>query len=167
MSLPQVAGCANTFPMRWACNARPRMDMWRCSVDWTMPPDLVVRQPLRHGSRTTGSIVEGADILSPDPDGYRVDDRRSTRRAADSGMGRRARATASTKRLFPTASGTRDRSREKPETRSRASTSRKTAVSIVSVVRVWRRGPAKRARRHYQGRTRRPPGGHDGSSSLP
>jgi hypothetical protein len=39
---------------------------------------------------------------------------------------------ASVTPLFPAASGTRDRSREKPETRSRASTSRRTAVNIAT-----------------------------------
>src|SRR5580658_7644838 len=103
ISLPHVAGCANTLPMRWAWSARPRMDMWRCSVDWTMPPiastsPYVSRCGLERGQLGRSSSVQTSSARTQP--WYRADDSRSTRRAADSGMARRARSIAPSKRLF-------------------------------------------------------------------
>src|ERR1019366_6412618 len=113
--------------------------------------DLAVRQPLRHGSRTTGSIIERADFLGPDPDvepSRRQPQHSESRRQRHGPPGSLDRAEqaspsdpagatppgtrppATRKRLLPAASGTRARSSKKPEPRSRASTSRRTAVNI-------------------------------------
>src|ERR1019366_9011166 len=104
ISLPHVAGCANTLPMRWACSARPRMDMWRCSVDWTMPPITSTSAYVSRCGMDRGQLGRSSSLqTSPARTQmwYRADDSWSTRRAADSGMARRARSTAPSKRLLP------------------------------------------------------------------